>query len=437
MRHILLRLLLLSLLLGHTARAEENPTVFPRMDGIEVDADGTLWAWFGYENTGGEPRIIQYSINNFFIPEPSTRRVAPIRFAPGRHHRVFRTPMDPVEGVTWRLLGRDAIASPSIIAPPLLPFTFQGEIRRDGNRLDGEVSLRVTFWDAPSHGERLGTPRLFDGNSSPRVAVQNGLFSLALVPPSSIGLDGLWLEIEVWDPAVAGFVTLGDRQPVHSTPRATFSARTRGILVHPNLVVFGDRDTLSTGHQAVRIANLPEGFSLGSGTGSTRSSGEGNAWQIQVRNDRVGILRIPTTHTLEVAGEASKNTAGAWLAHADERIKREVQPLENALGRIQQIRPVRFRYTQEHLARTGWTIHDREYVNVIAQEFANVFPEHVQSSADLHQGQALLQVDTHPLTLYSVAAIQEIAAALEALRAENAALRSRLETLEARSAVTP
>ncbi len=52
---------------------------------------------------------------------------------------------------------------------------------------------------------------------------------------------------------------------------------------------------------------------------------------------------------------------------------------------------------------------DRPYVNVIAQQFQRAFPDYVQNSGEtLHDGSQILQVDTYPLTLYSVAAIQEL-----------------------------
>ena len=46
---------------------------------------------------------------------------------------------------------------------------------------------------------------------------------------------------------------------------------------------------------------------------------------------------------------------------------------------------------------------------MVAQEFAEVFPDYVQSSGEkLSYNEDILQVDTYPLTIYTAAAIQEL-----------------------------
>jgi hypothetical protein len=83
------------------------------------------------------------------------------------------------------------------------------------------------------------------------------------------------------------------------------------------------------------------------------------------------------------------------------------------------VRLVDFRYTAGYLAAYP-EIEDRRYPNVIAQEFAEVFPEDVKGSGQLlSDGSEVLQVDTYPLTIYSAAAIQE-------LHRENQALQKKL-----------
>jgi Chaperone of endosialidase len=149
---------------------------------------------------------------------------------------------------------------------------------------------------------------------------------------------------------------------------------------------------------------------------------------------RTGIGRQANTHQLEVEGNASKTTAGDWVANSDARIKRDVLTVTGALDKLAQVRLVSFHYTAEfRAAHPG--IEDREYLNVIAQEFQRVFPEWVSAGPDrLADGQAILQVDTYPLTIYSAASIQELNARLEEQRAENAMLKKRFAELEARLA---
>jgi hypothetical protein len=157
--------------------------------------------------------------------------------------------------------------------------------------------------------------------------------------------------------------------------------------------------------------------------------------------DRVGILRDAVSNALEVNGNASKSAAGDWLANSDRRIKTGIAPIPNALDIIMQLRPVTFRYDAAY--RAGHRgLDDKRYYNVIAQEFANVFPEAVRGSGEYLAGRAkspeneILQVDTYPAQITAIAAIQELAVQDDALRDEvaalkrdNAALRQQIDAL--------
>jgi hypothetical protein len=139
----------------------------------------------------------------------------------------------------------------------------------------------------------------------------------------------------------------------------------------------------------------------------------------------LGIRRSPAVNTLEVEGSASKTTAGNWLANSDRRIKTSIHPITDALATLDRVKLVGFRYTPEYLTQHP-SLEDRTYLNVIAQEFAQVFPEHVKTSGEtLPDGSDILQVDTYPLTIYSAAAVQE-------LHRENTALRKQLDSQEKR-----
>ena len=139
----------------------------------------------------------------------------------------------------------------------------------------------------------------------------------------------------------------------------------------------------------------------------------------------VGIGRTPTTYELEVEGDASKTTASGWKANSDARIKTDVRTIEGALDTLLKLRPVAFRYTAEHRAKHP-SIEDRDYNNFIAQEYREVFPAAVKED-----GEGLLMVDTYDVQPYLVRAAQELAAAVDELRKENAELRARIEALEA------
>jgi hypothetical protein len=152
--------------------------------------------------------------------------------------------------------------------------------------------------------------------------------------------------------------------------------------------------------------------------------------QDNVFSGNVGIKRVAATNTFEVEGQASKTTAGNWFANSDRRIKTGVQPLTGALDKLDQVRLVDFRYTEDYL-RAHPGLKDKRYLNVIAQEFGNVFPDHVQDSGEtLPDGRPILQVDTYPLTIYSAAAVQELRRENEALKRKLAEQDERLRKLE-------
>jgi hypothetical protein len=154
--------------------------------------------------------------------------------------------------------------------------------------------------------------------------------------------------------------------------------------------------------------------------------------QGNVFTENLGIKRSAATNALEVEGQASKSTAGNWAANSDRRIKSEIQPLTGALEKLGQVRLVDFRYTPDYLtAHPG--IADKRYLNVIAQEFAEVFPDHVQRSGEkLPDGSDILQVDTYPLTIYSAAAVQELARENQSLKAAMAEQKQKLAEQEER-----
>ena len=153
--------------------------------------------------------------------------------------------------------------------------------------------------------------------------------------------------------------------------------------------------------------------------------------QDNVFTGKLGIKRTPAANTLEVEGSASKTTAGSWLANSDGRIKTEVESISGALQTLARVRLVDFRYTDEYRAAHP-SIEDVRYPNVIAQEFAGVFPNNVKSSGELMpDGSPILQVDTYPLTIYTAAAVQELHRQNQALQQQVIGQERRLRKLEA------
>jgi hypothetical protein len=140
----------------------------------------------------------------------------------------------------------------------------------------------------------------------------------------------------------------------------------------------------------------------------------------------VGIGRFPAVNKLEVEGGASKTTAAAWLANSDKRIKKTINTITGALEKICKVRLVKFKYKDDY-KKDHPSIEDIEYLNVIAQEFAEVFPNHVKESGEkMPDGSPILQVDIHPLTIYSAAAIQELKQIIDSQNLRISELESKL-----------
>jgi hypothetical protein len=135
------------------------------------------------------------------------------------------------------------------------------------------------------------------------------------------------------------------------------------------------------------------------------------------------------THTLVVNGTASKPGGGSWSLFSDRRLKRDIQPLSGALGRLLQLRGVTFQYDDpDHIS-----YFPGEQAGFIAQEVADVFPEWVERSPD-----GYLSMTVRGFEALTVEALREMrlehAAEIEALRAEKDTeieqLSNRIDELE-------
>ncbi len=158
---------------------------------------------------------------------------------------------------------------------------------------------------------------------------------------------------------------------------------------------------------------------------------------------KVGIGRVPKTNALELNGDASKTTAGSWLSNSDARIKEAVEtiPTGEALSKILALRPVSYRYVDAYARQHPEVARRERWVNFIAQEYAQVFPDAVWATQDrLTTGgrsaegnvegnveggeeekvlaEDILQVDVHDVGIHVVAALQEQQKQIEALQAK-------------------
>jgi hypothetical protein len=178
------------------------------------------------------------------------------------------------------------------------------------------------------------------------------------------------------------------------------------------------------------LSGVAGGVYYTNATGMNFRTGTNDVHMIIDAAGLIGMGRTPAANKLEVNGNVSKSAAGSWLANSDIRIKQDVRPVTNALSTLDRVNLVSFLYTPEY-RNTHNGLDNRRYLNVIAQQFATVFPDWVQSSGEkLPDGSNILQVDTYPLTIYSAAAVQELHTKVRTLEAQLAEQNARLKALE-------
>ena len=146
-------------------------------------------------------------------------------------------------------------------------------------------------------------------------------------------------------------------------------------------------------------------------------------------NVGIGVLSpaVPDQR-LHVAGNI--HATGWILADSDARLKQDVQPLAPVLASLEALTPVS--YTPSPLGVARGQPPDTRQLGLIGQELEQVFPELVVVSGE----EAYRAVDYSRLTVVLLEAVKELKAAheeaLAQLRAENGALRQRLEKIEER-----
>jgi hypothetical protein len=168
-----------------------------------------------------------------------------------------------------------------------------------------------------------------------------------------------------------------------------------------------------------------------------KDNGTAAVWSADASGN-VGIGMTPGgSHKLDVTGSAGLSTGTAWTNTSDERIKINVETIENGLDKINQLRPVSFNYSEDYIEQHPEINASKKYNSFIAQEYADVFPDAVSIGGDLEKVivegveaadgieaveeekeilvEDVLQFTPHDLNMYLVAAVKELSAKVEAL----------------------
>lgn len=219
------------------------------------------------------------------------------------------------------------------------------------------------------------------------------------------GTIGTATFLNIGDVANTGGGTVNYQYGIRIASQTKGSILNYAIYTGSGLNSFGDqlsivgsanRQQLIVKGNATQTTNLTE-WQNSSGTVLASITGTGS----------LGIGRTPATNKLEVEGDASKTTASSWLANSDQRIKKDITGVEG-LDFINQLNPVKFRYTDEYMAQHPG-IENKMYYNFVAQEYANVFPDSVKGSGEfLPDGSEILQLDSYNANIVAIKAIQEL-----------------------------
>jgi len=182
------------------------------------------------------------------------------------------------------------LSGSSLAAPLGTAFTYQGQLKKSGARVNDSCSLIFTLWDdpgtgtCPAGGNQIGPTLCFASAPSvdcptptgPAIAVTEGLFTVQLDFGANAA-DGTarWLQISVQCPSDVGFTSLCPR---HELTAAPYSLRTR-FVDNPELT-----DTIEAGGISGDPGSITAFNNAGEATVSVLGDGLTNAGEIILRN---------------------------------------------------------------------------------------------------------------------------------------------------------
>ncbi|HIN99978.1 MAG TPA: hypothetical protein EYN07_12155, partial [Flavobacteriaceae bacterium] len=191
-----------------------------------------------------------------------------------------------------------------------------------------------------------------------------------------------------------------------------------------NETVFGFNSETYTPASTIMSNANDRLFVVGNGNAATGIPSTNNAFTL-LKDGRTGIMRIPATNILEIEGNASKTTAGDWLANSDARLKKNIVTFseEKALEKLLALRGVTYEWNDN---QTGSQRPEGTQYGFIAQEIQEVFPENVEKD---NLGFYQTAYGTYD-ALY-VQSIKALHQKIETLEQENTDLKNKIDEIHA------
>lgn len=310
-------------------------------------------------------------------------------------------------------------------------FLSSGDITPDLTvDVSGNVGIGTT---TPATGNKLdvaGNVRILTGSNPVRFTSAHSGFSNSVTNQAEISNDtGTFRSLMIVGNRSGGLAGpgLGRRVSVYDTLEVNGTVRMAiqgdilfrgGVDANHGIGWYGgakgDRDSYDLGFANTTVDGpVVYGFAggaLGSTSGGQRIALTWNSNQF-----------VTMLGSLQVNGNAFKPGSNTWSTISDERLKKDIRSLDNALDRLLQLRGVSFEWKkpEEQGNLTGTQI------GLVAQEVEKVFPEWVDMGPTGYKALTITGFEA-----LAVEAFKELRAENETLKAKNRDLESRIRDLE-------
>jgi hypothetical protein len=163
------------------------------------------------------------------------------------------------------------------------------------------------------------------------------------------------------------------------------------------------------------------------GGDGTNWAGYFNAGNVYIQN-KLGINRTPVTNPLEVNGNASKSSAGDWLANSDARLKKNIRHLDSGqmLEKLLALEGISYEWNDQV---TGSFRPEGTQLGFTAQNIQQVFPDLVEED---NLGYLQTAYGTYdPVVVEAIRALSETIAILQK---DNTRMNERIGRLDQENA---